>query len=325
MSTFKLEVPAAPRLLIEATLRPLQGTRFQPTGFPDIGAARYKLADETEMILVESAQSVANHLEKVCWDDATDDLVPCLRGLPFVRVMQDGKPLTNSILEAHRLNSAYIENSDGFAAIKSEVGEDGRFDRRRLAKALLKRDPNSLVHGTFLESISGVQRLPRLLSGFVEARNVSVVSSGGVKNDRVSAKGGEEVGAKEGYGNVPFHRDEYSAENLTAFFNLDLSQLRSYGLGADAERLLFALSIWKVQRFLESGLRLRTACDLDLGELRVTRPDGFTLPTRDALDAGLPALIAAVSKQGVFADPVVTVVNHADPKAAKAKKGKGKE
>ena len=40
-------LPTSPRILLEATLVPLQGTRFQPTGFPDIGAATYKLADDT--------------------------------------------------------------------------------------------------------------------------------------------------------------------------------------------------------------------------------------------------------------------------------------
>jgi CRISPR-associated protein Csb1 len=30
----------APRLLIEALLKPLQGSRFQPTGFPNLGAGR---------------------------------------------------------------------------------------------------------------------------------------------------------------------------------------------------------------------------------------------------------------------------------------------
>jgi CRISPR-associated protein Csb1 len=60
------------RLLIEARLKPLQGTRFQPTGFPNLGAATYKAPDPTNpngvsMLLVESAQSVANRLESVCW------------------------------------------------------------------------------------------------------------------------------------------------------------------------------------------------------------------------------------------------------------------
>ena len=49
----------APRLLIEAELKPLQGTRFQPTAFPNLGAARYMGPDGTEMHLVESAQSMA--------------------------------------------------------------------------------------------------------------------------------------------------------------------------------------------------------------------------------------------------------------------------
>ena len=34
-----------PRLLIQAKLRPIQGTRFQPTGFPDLGAATYDAPD----------------------------------------------------------------------------------------------------------------------------------------------------------------------------------------------------------------------------------------------------------------------------------------
>ena len=50
-----------PRLLLEATLRPLQGSRFQPTGFPNLGHAAYESPDGTgQTVLVESAQSMAN-------------------------------------------------------------------------------------------------------------------------------------------------------------------------------------------------------------------------------------------------------------------------
>jgi CRISPR-associated protein Csb1 len=49
-----------PRLLLKAALKPIQGTRFQPTGFPDLGAATYDGPDGRKMILVESAQSMAN-------------------------------------------------------------------------------------------------------------------------------------------------------------------------------------------------------------------------------------------------------------------------
>jgi len=65
----------APRLLLEAELKPLQGDRFQPTGFADLGPARYTLPDGTEMLLVESAQSVANRMESACWDEPADDLL----------------------------------------------------------------------------------------------------------------------------------------------------------------------------------------------------------------------------------------------------------
>ena len=65
------------------------------------------------MLLVESAQSMANRLEAVCWDTVADDWVTPLKGLPLVKVKDKaGKPLTNSVLEAHRLNSPYIKRAD---------------------------------------------------------------------------------------------------------------------------------------------------------------------------------------------------------------------
>ena len=67
-----------PRVLIEADLKPVAGTRIQPTGFPDLGPATYDAPDgnggTVPTLLVESAQSMANRLEAVCWDEANDDL-----------------------------------------------------------------------------------------------------------------------------------------------------------------------------------------------------------------------------------------------------------
>jgi CRISPR-associated protein Csb1 len=124
---------------------------------------------------------------------------------------------------------------------------------------------------------------------------VTTVASGGVKNDRVRAsKGDEGQTAKEGFGNVPFHREEFTG-NITAFFNLDLALIRGFGLGADVEALLIAISLFKIQRFLRDGLRLRTACDLDLdGDLIIQRPAGFNIPSLDELEKVLPGLIAKV-------------------------------
>ena len=264
-----------PRLLIEARLKPLQGHRFQPTGFPNLGAATYKAPDGTDMLLVESAQSVANRMEAVCWDAVADDWVGPLRGLPMVKVLDAKKaPLTNSVLEAHRLNSAYIANSDWFDALKGEIGYDKKAARpidmrKQVYPLLLKYDPNSLLHGLFLEKVGGVVRTPRVLSGFVEAQTVAVASSGGAKNDRVDATGKSEGGgASEGYGNIIFSRDEFTAESIIAYFNLDLAQIRAFGLGEAAESLLIGLTLYKIRKFLKEGLRLRTACDLDLEELR---------------------------------------------------------
>ncbi|MCW8137606.1 MAG: type I-U CRISPR-associated protein Cas7 [Planctomycetota bacterium] len=292
------------RLLVEALLAPVQGARFQPTGFPDLGAAAFEASDGTRLI-VESAQSVANRLEAVCWDQATNDLAEPLRGLSYVRVEQGDGFLTSSVTESHRLNSPYIlEGKDKsiFDALKSETEamKEGPVDRRRLAGVLLKYDASSLLHGVFLakkELAGGRLRLERALSGFVEATNVRVAASGGVKLDHVNPSGD----AKKGFGNVPFQRDEYTAERIVAYFNLDLRQIRGYGLGADVERLLVGLALYKIQAFLGEGLRLRTACDLDVREVMVTRPDGFELPSLEALRAALPGWISACADR--FAHP----------------------
>jgi CRISPR-associated protein Csb1 len=303
-----------PRLLMQAKLKPIAGTRFQPTGFPDLGPATYNLPDGTPMLLVESAQSMANRLEAVCWDAAGGDLVEPLHGLPYVAVVDSGgKKVTNSILEAHRLNSPYILESKDKSFLETlckelAVAETGRIDLRLLAKALLKYDVNSLLHGIFLARntiAGGRMKLPRALTGFIEARSVTVAASGGVKNDIVDPSGD----TKRGFGNVPFHREEYCGD-ITAYFNLDLALIRGFALGEQVDELLVALALFKIRRFLVAGLRLRTACDLELdgdgNGLRVTRPNGFTLPPLEAIEAALPDLIKAASSG--FAQPARTTV-----------------
>ncbi|MFE4108404.1 type I-G CRISPR-associated RAMP protein Csb1/Cas7g [Almyronema epifaneia] len=311
------------RLLIEADLAPLQGTRFQPTGFPDLGTARYKLPGENiEMVLLESPQSIANRLETTIW--AGTDVVDSLKGISYVIVQQDGEVLTNSLLEAHRLNSYYIlEGTDKsfFNQLKSELDfpSEGPVDFHKLAVVLARYDINSLLHGIFLakkEIAGGRFKLARALSGFIEARNIEVVASGGVKNDLVNPS----ADAKKGGGNIPFHREEYAAEKITAYFSLDLAQIRGYRLGVVVEDLLIAIAIWKIQRFLERGLRLRTACDLDCTSVQVKRPqNGFELPDHQALTKALPNLVQAVTEAGIFADPPVTTVQYQAEKAGSKK------
>ena len=113
--------------------------------------------------------------------------------------------------------------------------------------------------------------------------------SGGVKNDHVNPSGE----TKSGFGNVPFARDEFVAERIDCHINLDLAQIRGYGLEAKAESLLLLLALYRIRKLLDGDLRLRTACDLENvnGEkVTASRPKGFTLP-------GLPELEAALKRR----------------------------
>ncbi|MDP8244758.1 MAG: type I-U CRISPR-associated RAMP protein Csb1/Cas7u [Candidatus Hinthialibacter antarcticus] len=303
----------SPRLLIDVELKPLQGHRFQPTGFPDLGAARYTAPDGTEMLLVESAQSVANRMEISCWAAKKKELIEDLKGLSYIVVKKEnGKILTSSILESHRINSPYIlegQDKSVFNILKNELAEleIGAVDLRKFASILLKYDLNALLHGIFLakkELAGGRLRLPRIVSGFVEASDAKVAESGGVKNDHVDPSGD----TNKGFGNVPYHRTEFTAKNITAYFNLDLALLRSYNLPDEANQLLIALSLFKIQRFLSTGLRLRTACDLEPVEpaIAAKRPDGFEIPDETALLKECKDLIAKCKPH--FADPCITEV-----------------
>lgn len=294
-----------PRLLLRARLKPLQGMRFQPTGFPDIGAAQYEGPHGEAMLLVESTQSVANRLEEVCWDKVNDDWVDALKGLSVIKVTdKDGRPLTNSVMEAHRINSPYIlEGADKtvFDKLKADLAnmEEGFVDLKKLAQVLLKLDVNALLHGVFLakkELAGGRLRLPRALSGFIEAKDTKVVASGGVKNDAVNPSGD----TAKGFGNVPFSRDEFVSAELAAYFNLDLAQLRGYGFSDAVNQLLVALALFKIRGFLEEGLRLRTACDLEYDAIEVQRPTSFELPAWYELKAAIPGLIEAAKQDADF-------------------------
>ncbi len=304
-----------PRLVLAVKLKPLAGTRFQPTGFPDLGAAQYKLPDGTDMLLVESAQRMANRLETVCWDSQANDWVAPLKGLPCVIVTDtNGNQLTNSLLEAHRLNSPYIlegKDKSFLELLKKElaVGDLAPINLKLLAQTLLKHDINSLLHGIFLaksEIAGGRMRLPRALTAFIEAKNITIAASGGVKNDSLNPSGD----TAKGFGNVPFHREEFCGE-ITSFFTLDLALIRGFGLGEPVEQLLITLALFKVQRFLRDGLRLRTACDLETdGEIQVKRPIGFIPPALKDIEEALPGLIST-AKSG-FAQPPKTIVKFED-------------
>jgi CRISPR-associated protein Csb1 len=307
------------RTVLEADLTPIAGLLFQPTGFPDLGAAEFG----DNRLLVESAQSMANWLESTTWDTATNDQVPELAeaGVPYVKVVDpQGAFLSSSRLEAHRLASAYImtgsvADTTGEKWLEGQLGlAKGRpLDYRAVARACFRLDPLSLVHGVFFarKGWPWQPRISRAVTSFIEASGVKPAVSGGVKRDVVinEAKGGATA---EGYGTVPHHRVEYTADTITAYFTVDHAQFRSYGLSEAATSLLEAIADFEIASLLDQGLRLRTRCDLVVSAVtKGERPDAAEAAARIAKFAS-----DAKSELG----PVTEVVWSETARAAKVAK-----
>lgn len=322
-----MKLPDGDRMLAEVQLEPAQGSRFQPTGFPSLGAAEFTSilnGSDTNCVLVESAQSMANRLEDVCWNKTESCLTEALTGMPVITVVDDNSNfLTNSLLEAHRMNSSYMLEGDDKTlnnVIKDglHVKDDGIVSLQKFSRFLFKYDPNSILHGLFLsrkEFAGGRYKITRALSSFIEAINVKPVVSGGVKFDYVDPSGGD-AGAESGFGNILYPRTEYSAESIIVYFSLDLSLLRSYGLDTVANDFLFTLALWKIQSFLNQGLRLRTACDLKIKQkIQITQPKSVTMPSLETLNKDIKILIKKCDENELFIkNPLV--VTYKKPKKA---------
>ena len=290
--------------VLNLTLRPAVGFRFQPTGFPDLGAATYQAHVPGEgwvqALHLESPQSMANRLELCTWDPAVSDQAEALRGLPYVRVVDaEGGFLTSSRLEAHRLASAYlmdakIDGRTGRVWLEDKLGlVKGRLvEHRALAKAIFDLDPVSLIHGVFFaqKQWPSQPKIARAITCFIDALDVRPAVSGGVKTDSVNPSNDEGRGAKEGYGMVPHQRVEYTARDITASVVVDHGQIQSYGLGEKSEAVLNALVDFELASlFRQDGLRLRTACHLVVDQgcedlTKIPTLDEATAKLRQAID-----------------------------------------
>jgi CRISPR-associated protein Csb1 len=329
------------RHIYDATLVPLLGSTFQPTGFPDLGAATFDRFDEDgepqQALLVESVQSMANRLEATAWDSGTNQPVDAVAGLPYIEVVRagTGEFLTSSRTEAHRLFSAFIRDAtwDGGSGDQALLGRlniaaDTPLDVPRMARAIMALDPFSLLHGVFFAGQTTAKkggqrvawptqpRFTRAVSGVIEAHDARRAVSGGRKSDPVRHRDDKEVegASTEGCGSVPFTRTEWTARRIVASFVVDAQLIRSYGLPPAAAELLETLALWEIRALLSGGLRLRTACDLDLaGEIRVRR--GEPLPDAGELAARLRAAIDASAE--VRGDGKAVTVTWEPKKAAK--------
>ncbi len=295
------------RLVLRARLRPIAGLdRFQPAGFPEIGHVIYDAprqdASSEKVCIVDSAASMANHLEWVCMRGRWDlDLVEELNDLPYLRCVTDrGWPnhtsvgngkidpnkldvVLTSLTEGHRIASTYFL---GGSRIENDALANGLFEDElagecgilplgkkrahpspeawwKVFSTLFKYDPNSLVHGVLFPQWQ--VKVPRMLTAHLEAFGAGRVDSSGVKFDRLG---------KTTSGQPIFAKDEETAREIRATFILDLALLRSFGRGKKGENgqkglhdkqkeFLVAFALWKIGRLLRGPFKYRTGCDLE--------------------------------------------------------------
>lgn len=327
-------------LVLTATLEPIVGDRFQPAGFPEIGHVIYKAPRKdgsTENVcIVDSAASMANHLESVCQRGAHDlDLVEDLDGMPYIRCVTGD--LTNSKLpsdkrevvvtsltEGHRIASSYFLdgvqlNEDG---AKTDTKLEGDLVTKfgivlpgsskahpppdkwwSVFKTIFEIDPNSLVHGVLFPQWQ--IKIPRALTAHLEAFGVGRVDRSGVKFDRLG---------KTTSGQPIFAVDDATAESIRATFVLDVSLIRSLGrekdnatlgLSEKQQEFLVALALWKIQKLLTSPFRFRSGCHLRRVSLKSGEQDV-------EIDVNIKGAINAAGFRSVSGDgaqfPIVTDV-----------------
>lgn len=336
MSTSQLnQLRNLPRLVLTSNLQPCDGTLVQLPTFQDIGNSVYITPAGHQNGIIDTHGSVANRLEDAIWDSSKNRLIQCCANIPYVRaITPNGILVTSSVKESHRLNSPYIFNSkmDDGTQFEDHLGgllqsTSGR--SQQYAKVFAQYDPLSLIHGTFMSfskkfivNGSGI-KVTRALSGFIEGINITPAEHGTQRQDQVHSaqkkadgSGGYGV-SKDGYGTLQASATLWSCEQIKASFFLDIDLLHSYALGDTFVDWAIALSLFKVMRFLDRGLRLRSKCILmtDDGYLTVTLPasmrgsyfDSIGMD-QDVLSSLVEVLTMRLVDDGVFGEPL-TLIN----------------
>lgn len=319
LKTSELLKSSQNRLVIQATLQPVAGkTRFQPAGFPEIGHVIYSAPNGKKVCIVDSAASMANHLETVCVNPFDLSLVNELEGLPYLQCVTGNNKdeiVVTSLSEGHRLASDYFLkgkrlNGDALdAKLFGDFLRDDEFQLRNLEKkthplpaqwwnvfkTIFRYDPNSLVHGILFPAL-GI-KLPRVLTATLDAFGADRVSTSGVKFDKLG---------KTNSGQPIFAKDEETATEIRATFVIDLSLIRSFGRDNDhglnpaQKQFLLGFALWKIKKLLESTFRFRSECDLELAGLKI---DG------DEKDIQALAIeIKDLISQTGFQDPRITKI-----------------
>ncbi|HTS19611.1 MAG TPA: type I-U CRISPR-associated RAMP protein Csb1/Cas7u [Verrucomicrobiae bacterium] len=306
-------------LIIKAQFDPLgDQDRFQPAGFPEMGHVIYDAPRTDEMgkstapekvCIVDSAASMANHLEALCFaNPAAAILHPDLNGLPYVRCVTDDangqhtRLICTTLTEGHRIASDYflrgrLNNRSLREELRHQFGivEISRDETYFITPenwwtiytTVFRYDPNSLVHGVLFakEQI----KVSRLLTAHLEAFGAARVGSAGVKFDRLG---------RTTSGQPIFSKDEETAHRIEAIFLIDLGLLRSYGhnvngLNGSQKRFLLELALWKVQRMLATPFRFRSGCHLRCVNRHYTTEDEAVVLNPEAFGLDIQAAIRA--------------------------------
>jgi CRISPR-associated protein Csb1 len=167
-------------VVLFAYFEPVAGfDRFQPAGFPEVGHVIYKAPRTNGTVenvcIVDSAASMANHLEALCMRGAHDyELVDDLQGMPYLRCvtgdLEDGKlpsqkreVVVTSLTEGHRIASTYFLagrtlDEEGRPAgapesakakkgkTKANVTESGKFEDRLIKEFAIALPGSSRAH-----------------------------------------------------------------------------------------------------------------------------------------------------------------------------------
>jgi CRISPR-associated protein Csb1 len=322
----KLLDPTGPAcLIVTAKLAPVaEADRFQPAGFPEVGHVIYRAPRKDgrteDVCIVDSPASMANHLETVCCQSATDPaLHPDLEGLPYVTCVTDGsdgkrsRVVCTSLTEGHRIASDYFldglldevwkgEAEEGRAKKKVEAHWEGEAFRVRLRKEFgiqeVEKDKRYFLYPDNWWTIyNTIFRYDpnSLLHGVLFAKEQIKISR--ILTAHLEAIGAARVGrsgvkfdrlGKTTSGQPIFSVDEETAREIRATFIIDIALLRSYGRGdsglsAPRKRLLLDLAIWKIGRLVGQPFRYRTQCHLKCESVSLTagEQEAATFPKVD--------------------------------------------
>lgn len=304
----KLLEPTGPAcLIVTAKLAPVADVdRFQPAGFPEIGHVIYKAPRKDgrteDVCIIDSPASMANHLETVCCQSATDPaLHEDLEGLPYVSCVTDrddekrDRVVCTTLTEGHRIASDYF--LDGLLnEVRKEESEEGKGKKKKKVEAHWEGE----VFRARLRKDFGLQEVEKDKRYFVYPDNWWTIyatifhydpnsllhgvlfAKEQIKISRILTAHLEAIGAaRVGRSGVKFDRlgkttsgqpifsvDEETAREIRATFIVDLALLRSYGRGkwglsAPHKRLLLDLALWKIGRLLGQPFRYRTQCHLE--------------------------------------------------------------